>query len=222
MYSRTWFWVLVVVAALVVSATEAGAHPHPERELLAGSPIDQFFVEDAAVMLLLDPCPEYGTAPPRDVRRERAECWLHHSFPENERATALAVAELESDWRPEVCFNWHTKEDRECQPPLVSRTNGLPGSCFQGRQCSDYGTATGLFQQRWGSWPERAEKTMAALGLAGFGDRLNIWSGWHQSLVSAWLAGTHGWAHWDACRESNKSDKSPHPQERRCGPGKWL
>ena len=205
MYSRTLALAAVV---LLAAAGSVGAHPHPEREVLSGSPTDQFYIEDAAVMLLIDPCPEYGIAPPRDVRRERAECWIHHAFPSGERATALAVAELESDWRPEVCYGWHTKDDWQCQPP-----NALKGK---------YGRASGLFQQRYKEWGWRAESTMTSLGLSGFGDRLDIWSGWHNTLVSAWLAGWHGWSHWDACSESNKGDGRPHPRERRCGPGRWL
>ena len=210
MYSRTWFWVVLaaVTILLAVSDARAGAHPHPERTVLSGSPTDQFYIEDAAVMLLIDPCPEYGTAPPRDVRRERAQCWIFHAFPEAERATALAVAELESDWRPEVCFNWHTKEDWQCQPP-----NALRG---------DWGRATGLFQHRYKLWDDRAENTMSQLGLVGFGDRLDIWNGWHNTLVAAWLAGWRGWSHWDACAESNAGDGRPHPRERNCGRGRWL
>ena len=75
----------------------------------------------------------------------------------------------------------------------------------------------GLFQHRWEYWTDRAAKAAARFG---WGDvELDPFNGWHNVLVSHWLAGREGWRHWDVCSESAPSN---YTRKFRCGPGRWL
>ena len=208
---------------------------HPDAEAMtAGAerhrpwrPADTGGAQPAAAPIIPDGIPDPC---PTGSNEERARCWIGHAFPDEQRAVAWRVLGIESghQFRPEVCFGFHTKHDRECQPPLVAKTNGVRGSCYEGKQCSPWGTASGLFQHRWQLWPDRdkgvradIDRLLTAAGVApdlagrlaaGLPARLDIWDGWHSTLAAAWLVGTGSWSHYQAsCGPIGG-----------CGPGRWL
>ena len=148
--------------------------------------------------------------------------WTKAVFQPEEVESAVQVAKRESRWKPYVCYDWHTKEDKECQPPLVSKTNGVRGSCFQGKQCSEGGTATGLFQHRWNWWPEREQKAriwLAETHQIIIEEPLDIWNGWHSTIVAAWLIYEGGgWTHFHSCASGARHAK----KHQGVGGGGWV
>ena len=155
---------------------------------------------------LCDPCPD-------GEGEERVRCWIDHAFPEQERATAFRVAEKETG---EHLHPWQENYDQFLRETgrwwTPERARYVPAEERAGWK------VYGLFQHRWEYWPERAQAT---LRFHGWNEPVTLdpFDGWHNTLVSAWLAGWQGWWHWDVCSESAPSD---YKKKFRCGPGRWL
>ena len=132
--------------------------------------------------VLDDPCPRLDDA------REQAACWITAAYilfggPLDEADVALAVAGHESGFRPLAC-------------------NGDGGKSGPKGSCRRTG-ASGLFQQMPKYWNGRADATLRRLGLESVDVRLDIFDGWHNTLVSINLAGGSSWrTHWAACSDS--------------------
>ena len=209
--------VLLILAAVGAGAATAPPDGRPHLPAPTGYP-NQLHPIDVRAMTgpispEVDPCPWSATA------EARARCWMKAAFPPDEWAAAWHVVSGETgpayDYDPLVCNGGARRGDAGC--PLTPSKHG--------------GKAVGLWQHRYNFWaagPKRAMKTAAALGYPDAA--LDIWDGWHSTLVAAWLAGTHGWAHFDTCRESDRAEASdpnigrpiPNPRAIWCGPGRWL
>lgn len=129
-----------------------------------------------------DPC--------RDVPegRERAACWITAAYAlfggpaagHPEQDVALAVAAHESGFRPLAC-------------------NGDGGVSRPKGSCRRTG-ASGLFQQMPPFWEGRAAAALRTLAVDG---TLDIFDGWHNTIVSVRLAAVSSWrTHWAACSDS--------------------
>ena len=141
---------------------------------------------------LADPCPGDGSD------EENARCWIQHAFPENQWDTALAVAWGESNWRPDICFGFHHRDDPECDPERHRMQ------------------VSGLFQHRNKFWEDRSANTLRVMGIEN--RVLDRWDGWHNTLVAEWLAGAQGWWHWAVC-DTHQGPGGAGPI--RCGWGGW-
>lgn len=151
-----------------------------------------------------DPCPGL-------TGESRAHCWIEHAFPEPEWETAKRVMRREGGHHFHPWIENYDQFRRETgQRWTPERARYVPVDERQGWK------VYGLFQHRWKYWPERARGTAR---FHGWGDvNLDPFDGWHNTVVSAWLAGTQGWWHWDVCAESAPSATPKF----RCGPGRWL
>lgn len=193
--------------AAAAAALPGGAHPHPGGggEAVAGSvrhlyhPVEKVSLPSGVPP---DPC-----RPPWPMTgQERTECWIKAAFPPNEVPVAIRVAAVESGntWHPWVeNFSQFRKETGQRWTPERAR--------YVERGKRRGWKVYGLFQHRWKYWEERTERAYP-------GEELDPFDGWHNVLMAAWLAGTEGWFHWDACAESAPSVTKKF----RCGRGRWL
>ena len=197
-----------------ISSGQQALYGHPHVGAVQDTPITkpvahQFHPVDVVAMRTgphpdRDPClPEPW--PVSD--RERARCWIEHAFPVGEVETALRVAGAESFYLTDVCFGGRPNRPDYRRWPADPFCDPKKGS-----------GVSGLFQHRNRNWAERSGNTLRWLG-AGEVAVLDRWNGWHNTLVAAWLAGTHGWGHWDVCKESPPSS---YARKFRCGSGRWL
>ena len=136
---------------------------------------------------ITDPCPAGG-------KEQRAACWIAAVFPETGRTIALEVARWESGhtFDPTICYGFRYWPDPVCAK-----------------------RASGLFQHIPRFWPERAAdagrwaaETLPAGLAAGLPPVLDIYDGWHNTIVTAWLvyeAPGGGWPHFYSCASGKRS-----------------
>ena len=150
--------------------------------------IDQFHpsLDVPAMRISSDPCQWLAC----DTPEQAVRTWTAEVFQNKDQDSAVAVAWRESHWKPYVCYDWHNKEEWQCQPPNAEK--------------GKYGRATGLFQHRWKLWSYREQKARTWLAETHqiiIEEPLDIWDGWHSTIVAAWLVydTSSGWKHFHSC-----------------------
>ena len=69
---------------------------------------------------------------------------------------------------------------------------------YNKKGCGGGGNATGLFQHCSAYWTERTARAFPD-------DTLDIWNGWHSTLMAAWLVEVDGWWHFHSCLSGQRS-----------------
>ena len=181
-----------------------GKHPHigpdaahPDLPAMTDKARGQMVVDDDCPQTDCDipPPPPLVTDPcPAGSKEERAACWIALLFPERDWDTALAVARWESGhtFDPTICYGFRYHPDPACE-----------------------GRASGLFQHIPSFWSGRAKSAVRwATGAlpAELADalpaELDIWDGWHNAIVTAWLvyeAPGGGWSHFYSCASGKRA-----------------
>lgn len=146
-----------------------------------------------------DPCDaEPPPSPPPDGQsvmcatpEEAARTWIDAAFPPEHRAAAVHIVRYESQFRTDICYGFRKKGDPYCEKDKA---------------------AVGLWQHRRRFWDDRSGRAAEWYGITD--GELDIWDGWHSTLVARWLLETDGrgrtnwtgWGHFDACRESDRRE----------------
>lgn len=176
-------WAVGLAAFFVVGVGEVLGHPHHP-------------LEDIRHSLPTDPCVETWDDC-LDPKR-RTQIWIQAAFPKKHWTAAEHIVRGESRFRPLVCNGGGLKGSSSCPPARNYQAHG--------------GVATGLWQHRWHYWHDY-RAAAAAEWWGAPGTVLDIWNGWHSTLVARWLIETNGtgrsnwtgWAHFDTCRESGQT-----------------
>ena len=197
------FGVVLFVLMLLVGIADAVAVVPPLALETHPAPVsypDQLHPVDVVAMSgevspAIDPCP-WPQSP-----EERVRCWVEHAFEPGDWDSAVEVARWESahTFDPNICFGGYTRGHWRCEPPNAER--------------GKWGRATGLFQHRWKLWPERTARAYP-------GETLDIWSGWHSTLMAADLVynSRGGWLHFHSCASSARWWR----ENRGVGGGGWV
>ena len=155
---------------------------------------DQFHTEDLVMVESADPC--YWN-PSCDVPEQAAMTWIMSVFKEEDWQSAYGVAKWESA---------HTFS------PLIDN-----------RQGSD---ASGLFQHRKRYWSKdtdakrewKARQWLADHHQIIIEQPLDIYNGWHSTIVAAWLVyAGGGWTHFHSCLSGQQSFNAYVEEEIRKG-----